>query len=231
MTSLVAGSDIDTLADLVERLGGVPLGRIRYRPSPGTATERDVIRMESRENRLCELVEGVLVEKPMGLRESLLAGALVHFLRQFVMPRNLGLVSGEGGMVRLFAGLVRIPDVAFISWARLPGRKVPDEPIPELAPDLAVEVLSRGNTPGEMRRKREEYFQAGVAVVWMIDPEQRSATVFTSPTEFAELCDRDRLDGGSVLPGFSLPLADLFSELDRRDHGGSTAETPGGSRP
>jgi len=219
MSHVIAGADIGTLADLVERLGGVPLDRIRYRPLPGTATEQDVIRIEEQENRLCELVEGVLVEKPMGLRESLLAGALIECLREFVMPRNLGLVSGEGGMMRLFAGLVRIPDVAFISWGRLPGGRVPEDPIPELAPDLAVEVLSRTNTPGEMRRKREEYFKAGVALVWIIDPDERRATVFTSPTDSAEYREQDVLDGGSVLPGFSFPLADLFAELDRR--GGS----------
>lgn len=149
---------IDTLAALVERLGGVPLDRIRFRPPPGTATEQDVIRAEEDENLLCELVEGVLVEKPMGLRESLLAAAMIDALRRFVVPRNLGLVVGEGGMMRLFAGLVRIPDVAFISWARLPGGTVPEEPVPELVPDLVVEVLSRTNTPGEMRRKWQEYF-------------------------------------------------------------------------
>ena len=56
-------------------------------------------------------------------------------------------------------GLVRIPDVAFISWGRLPNRRVPTEPIPDLAPDLAVEVLSVGNTPGEMARKRQGLFR------------------------------------------------------------------------
>jgi Uma2 family endonuclease len=212
-------TDTDTLADLVERLGGIPLDRIRYRPFPGTATEQDVVRIEEEENRLCELVEGVLVEKAMGLRESLLAGALIGCLRDFVIPRNLGLVSGEGGMMRLFAGLVRIPDVAFVSWARLPGRKVPKEPIPDLAPDLAIEVLSPTNTPGEMRRKREEYFGAGVALVWIVDPDGRRVAVFTSPTDYAEFSEGDSIEGGNVLPGFSLSLADLFAELDRRGNG------------
>ena len=118
-------------------------------------------------------MEGVLVEKPMGFRESLLAVAIARHLHEFVTPRNLGLVTGEGGMMRLFAGLVRIPDVAFISWARLPGGRVPETPIPRLAPDLAVEVLSRSNTAREMRGKREEYFEAGVVLVWMVDPEER----------------------------------------------------------
>ena len=80
MSIVAAGSSIDTLAELVERLGGVPLERIRFRPYPGTATEEDVIRIEAQENRLCELIEGVLVEKPMGFRESLLAVAQCHLL-------------------------------------------------------------------------------------------------------------------------------------------------------
>jgi len=205
----------ETLADLIDRLGGVPLDRIRYRPFPGTATEQDVIRIEERENRLCELIEGVLVEKPMGLRESLLALALGRYLHEFVTPRNLGLVSGSDGMLRLGVGLVRIPDVGFISWERIPGRRVPDEPIPELAPDLAVEVLSRSNTPREMTRKLNEYFAAGVRLVWIVDPDRRVVNVFNSRTESKLLSEELTLDGGSVLPGFSLALRDLFAELDR----------------
>jgi Uma2 family endonuclease len=215
MTAVATGSSIHTLAELVERLGDVPLDRIRFRPYPGTATEEDVIRVEQEENRLCELVDGVLVEKAMGLRESLLAVAIAGYLREFVTPRNLGLVTGEGGMMRLFAGLVRIPDVAFISWARLPDGRVPEAPIPRLAPDLAVEVLSRSNTAAEMRRKREEYFEAGVALVWMVDPNKRFVTVFTAPEASTVYSSQATLDGGTLLPGFSLSLSDLFAELDR----------------
>jgi Uma2 family endonuclease len=145
--------------------------------------------------------------------------AIARYLYEFVTPRNLGLVTGEGGMMRLFAGLVRIPDVAFISWARLPGGRVPDAAIPRLAPDLAVEVLSRSNTPSEMRGKREEYFAAGVALVWMVDPDERSVTVYTSPEDSVSCGASDALGGGTVLPGFFLPLGDLFAELDRRPNG------------
>jgi Uma2 family endonuclease len=205
----------DTFADFLERLGHVPLDRIRMRPAPGTATAADVVRIEQEENRLCELIEVVLVEKAMGFRESLLAMALGHLLREFVAPRNLGLVTGPDGMMQLFPGLVRIPDVAFVSWNALPEGRVPDDPIPQLAPDLAVEVLSRTNTRAEMERKRQDYFTAGVDLVWLVDPDRRSVTTFTSAEESREL-EQDTLDGGQVLPGFSLPLATLFAELDRR---------------
>ena len=210
---------IETLADLLEHLGGIAPERVRFRPAPGTATEEDVLAIHDREGRLYELVHGVLVEKAVGLRESLLAIALASLLRGFVRPRNLGLVTGADGMMRLLPGLVRIPDVAFISWERLPNRRVPIEPLPDLAPDLAVEVLSVGNIPGEMARKRQEYFSAGVHVVWQVDPRTRTVEVFTAPDQSAVLHETHMLEGGTVLPGFTLPLQELFAELDLHGEG------------
>ena len=209
---------IQTLADLLERLGDIPLQRVRFRPPPGTATESDVLEAEGRDNRLCELVDGTLVEKGMGYQESLIALAIGSLLREFVVPRNLGLVSGADGMVRLFPGLVRIPDVAFVSWDRIPDGRVPPEPIPELAPDLVVEVLSPSNTVKEMRRKRREYFEVGVRLVWSVDPADRTVAVDSAPETSVKLDEArdDVLDGGEVLPGFVLPLRTLFGELDRR---------------
>jgi Uma2 family endonuclease len=167
-----------TLRDLVEQLGDIPLDRIRMNPPPGHATEDDVLDVARREKRYCELVDGVLVEKTIGYQESFLAIALASFLRSFVIPRNLGVVSGADGMIRLFPGLVRGPDVAFASWDRFPDRKISKEPIPTLVPDLVAEVLSVSNTANEMARKRGEYFSRGVSVVWEIDPETRTATVY-----------------------------------------------------
>jgi Uma2 family endonuclease len=218
-----------TLADLLEQMGDIPPERIRLRPFPGTATEQDVLAIGNRENRLYELVDGVLVEKAMGLRESLLACVLIRVLGNFVVPRNLGLVSGEAGTVRLFPGLVRIPDVAFISWDRLPERRVPAAPIPDLVPDLAVEVLSESNTAAEMARKRREYFAAGVRLVWEVDPASRTVTVYTSAEKSTELDESQTLDGGAVLPGFALPLRELFAELDRQGAGPSPKPQPSAS--
>lgn len=207
----------DNLAELVEWLGGIPLERIRFHPPPGTATEADVIAaMEAPRKRLCELIDGVLVEKAVGFTESVLACQLIHLLMAFVQSRNLGLVTSPDGTVRLWAGRVRIPDVAFTSWDRMPGRRRPPEPIPDLAPDLAVEILSASNTPAEMVRKRADYFAAGVQLVWIIDPVARTLSVFTSPDAVTVLAESDTVDGGSVLPGFALPLRKLFAELDRQ---------------
>lgn len=208
--------ELETLADLIERLGGIPLRRVRLHPPPGTATEADLLDLARRDDRLYELVEGTMVEKAMGYKESILALVLAGMLRDFVVPRNLGLVSGPDGTVRLFGGLVRIPDVAFASWDRVPGRKMPAEPIPALVPDLAVEVLSEGNTPAEMARKCREYFEAGVRLVWLVDPAARVVTVHDGPEAVTVFDAAQTLDGGLVLPGLVIPLDRLFAELDRR---------------
>ena len=103
--------------------------------------------------------------------------------------------------------------------ARLPNRRVPTEPIPDLAPDLVVEVLSVGDTPGEMARKRREYFSAGVQVVWQVDPRARTVEVFTAPEQSTVLHETPMLDGGTVLPSFTSPLQELFAELDQQGEG------------
>jgi Uma2 family endonuclease len=205
-----------TLADLLDHLGDIAAGRIRLYPAPGTATEDDVMKANNQHGSLYELVDGVLVEKAMGFRESLLAAALIEVLRGFIRRHNLGLVTAPDGMMRLAAGLVRIPDVAFISWGRLPQRRVPTAPIPDLAPDLAVEVLSPGNTPREMARKCREYFAAGVRVVWLVDPETRTVVVHSDPENAMVLGEADTLQGGEVLAGFTLSVGALFAELDQQ---------------
>ncbi len=207
--------EVQTLADLLVSLGGIPPERVRVRPPLGAATEGDVIAVRSREKRLCELVDGVLVEKAMGFRESALAGVILALLREFVIPRNLGIVLGPDGMLRLQPGLVRIPDVAYLSWDRFPDGRYPSIPLPDVAPDLAVEVLSDSNTRAEMDRKYREYFASGVRVVWEVEPELRAVAVYVEPGDFTVSHEDDVLDGGTVLPGFVLTVRDIFAELDR----------------
>jgi Uma2 family endonuclease len=217
MSAGISTDAIENLAELLEQLGGIPPERVRMRPPPGIATEADVITaLEAPRKRLCELIGGVLVEKPLGYSESLLATMLIEMLNAFVGPRNHGLVTAPDGTIRLWAGRVRIPDIAFTSWDRMPGRRLPKQPIPELAPDLAVEILSASNTRAEMKLKRQDYFAMGVRLVWEVDPEARTVSVYMSPDNPTVLNDSDPLDGGTVLPGFSLPLRELFGELDRQ---------------
>ena len=200
-----------TVADLLERFGPMPDGRIRTDPPPGTATEQDVIDIEARESRLCELVDGVLVEKTVGIYESYLALQMGHLLTMFVERHGLGMVVGADGMMRLAAGLVRIPDVSFVSWSQLPGRRVPRVPIADLAPDLAVEVISPSNTAREMERKFQDFLAAGVRLVWYVHPGPQEVHVYTAERHDVLTLDQE-LSGGDVLPGFALPLRQLFEE-------------------
>ena len=205
-----------TLADMLEHLGGIPPSRIRMYPFPGTATDKDVLEAERRFGRICELVDGVLVEKTMGYLESMVASTINRLVGNFVHEHDLGIVLGEAGTLKILPDQVRIPDVCFISWDRFPNRQLPPEPIPALAPDLAVEVLSEGNTEREMERKLRDYFSAGVRLVWYIDPKTRSARVYTSPDNCALVDENGVLPGGDVLPGFGLPMKELFAHVEGR---------------
>jgi Uma2 family endonuclease len=201
-----------TVADLQRRFGPIPFHRIRQTPAPGTATEQDVLWLSDHEDRLCELVDGILVEKTAGFEESWIPGILVTLINNYVMPQNPGIATGADGMFRPTSGLIRIPDVAFVSWDRIPGGEFPEEPIPDLIPDLVVEVISRGNTRKEMDEKLHDYFDKGVRLVWLVRPRGRVVDVYTSVDRFTRLTASMTLDGGDVLPGFSVLVADLFGK-------------------
>ncbi len=202
-----------TAADLVEKFGSIPLWRVRMIPAPGTATEADVLEIHQQTDRLCELVDGVLVEKTVGLQESSLAALILRMIGNFIEASGLGIVLGADGMAKLAPGLIRIPDVSFVRWERFPGRIVPSAAFLEGGPDLAVEVLSPSNTAREMDRKIKDYFASGVRLVWYVDPISQTAEVFTAVGQSIHLGLADTLDGGDVLPGFTLPLARVFGQL------------------
>lgn len=199
-----------TIADLQEHLGWIPAERIRLFPSPGTATIPDVVNLDNRHDRLCELIDGILVEKTTGWFESFVAMRIVQFLNNHLERRPLGVASGPDGMMQLLPNQVRIPDVAFVSWESLPDGQIPREPVPDLVPDLAVEVLSAGNTPQEMGRKLSEYFEAGVRLVWFGDTRTRTVTAYTGIDDSVELGEGDTLRGEPVLPGFQVLVRQLF---------------------
>jgi Uma2 family endonuclease len=189
---------------------GVPPERLLLHPRPGMATEDDLIYVNDHD-RCCELVDGVLVEKAMGFYEVFLGSVLLRLLGEFIDRHQLGIVVGSHAHMRLFPGLVRMPDAAFISWERLPRSEVPDVPVAGLAPDLAVEVISKSNTRKEMTRKLGEYFSAGVRLVWLVYPKKKTVEVYTSSQDKKVLGKDETLDGGDVLPGFSLSLAEFFA--------------------
>lgn len=214
--SPVSLAEPDMLSDLLQRLGQISPDRVPALPHPGSATEQDLFEYQRRYGRSCELVDGTLVEKAMGFKESFLAAELLAILVTFVKAQNLGLVTGEQGLIRLFPGIIRIPNIAFFPWERLPGRVAPQVSVADFAPALVVEVLSPGNCTEEMQRKRKEYFRAGVLLIWEIDPEARTVAVYTAPDKANTLREGCVLSGGNALPGFSLSLIDLFEVLGRR---------------
>ena len=207
----------NTFDELHERLGLVPLNRILINPPPGTATEEHVLEERDGPNkRLVELIDGVLVEKAVGTPESFLGGRLFRIIADYADEYELGVVLPGDGPLRLAPGNVRYPDVSFIPWEALPGGELPTEKIWDVTPALAVEVLSESNTPAEMGRKLDDLFAAGCKLVWFIDPPTKTAKVYTSAKRFKELDATGTLDGGKVLPGFTLPLADLFAATKRK---------------
>jgi len=203
------------MADLQQHLGGIPLERILLYRSPGTATEEDALWLDEHEDRLCELVDGVLVEKAMSSFESLIAAILLRLIGNFLDTNNLGILLGADGQLWILPTKMRLPDVSFIRWERFPSGKLPSDRVYRIAPDLAVEILSTGNTAKEMDRKLSEYFQAGVRLVWYIDPQSRTARVYTATDQMHEIDTAGHLDGRDVLPGFSVRLGELFERADR----------------
>jgi Uma2 family endonuclease len=198
------------VADLMDHLA-VPPHRIRLQPPPGQATEEDAI-----QNKLCELIDGVLVEKAMGYYESRMAVALLYFLERYLEGNPLGFLLDGSGIIRVSERQIRLPDVSFVSWDHFPDRKLPAGQILDLVPDLAVEVLSPTNTNDEMARKRREYFAGGGKLVWEANPPTRTVEVFTAPDLSTTLDENGILDGGTVLPGFSLPIRDWFARAGER---------------
>ena len=203
-----------TLADLWERLGRVPLDRICLDPPPGKATEQDLLDLDDHADRMCELIDGTLVAKTTGFYDGVLTTAIIGSLIGFVQENKLGIVCGITGPLRILPGQVRVPDACFVAWERFPDHRLPEVPIPSVAPDLAVEVLSEQNSKGEMRRKLQDYFTAGVRLVWYVDPQTRTASVYTSSEHCTVFDENGVLSGGDVLPDFELPLKELFAKLD-----------------
>lgn len=206
-----------SLAELQEHLGGVSSSRIRLFPPPGLATVADVIRNDPT-NRHCELIDGVLVEKDMGYYESIVAVVIARLLGSFVDEHDLGVVGGEGGTLQVLPNQVRMPDVWFVGWDKFPDRKLPREPVPLLAPDLAIEILSAGNTRQEMSRKLRDYFEAGVSLVWYIDAQTQTARTFAGLADDELIIEAGgTLSAGNVVPGFELSLAEVFERAGSRE--------------
>ncbi|QDT39526.1 Uma2 family endonuclease [Stratiformator vulcanicus] len=203
-----------TIADLVEELGGIPADRILLLPSPGTAGDNELLAVEGRD-ALYELVDHVIVKKgAMAVVESRLAAVLLAILEQFLEIHRSGIVFGPDLDLRMSGGNVRKPDVSLALKGRFPDGRLPMKAIGEFGLDLAVEILSRSNTPAEMHKKRVEYFNSGCQLVWELNPRTRVCRVYSSADDYTELTEEDSLNGGDILPGFELSIKEWFRRAE-----------------
>jgi Uma2 family endonuclease len=201
-----------TFAEFHTRLGAIPLDRIWMTPPPGTATEADLLAAwTTPPHHRPELVEGTLIEKFGSFWGGVIIGALIGHVGRFVDERELGVCLMGNLPFRLRSDLIRIPSFSFTPWERFPNDELPDEEIASFIPALIIEVPNATNTAAELERKVAEYIAAGCKLAWVIDLPTKTAKVYASAKKFKKLDETGTLDGGKVLPGFKLKLADLFA--------------------
>ncbi len=170
----------------------------------------EIAQLPENEGRRLELEDGVIVEMASSTPlNTVTAMRIGYFFNAFVIPRDLGYVTGADGGFKLAPKGARQPDIGFISKRRLPN-------LPktfELAPDLAVEVVSEDE---DIFKKAREYLNAGTRFVWAVYAEEHLVYVMTMGEKGAIMSlpfgEEDILDGGEVLPGFTLKVRDIFPE-------------------
>jgi Uma2 family endonuclease len=173
-------------------------------------TAKDLADM-GEEGEFCELVDGELVRmSPSFLPEVRVVRTVQRLLDNFVFPRHLGEIFGPDLGYELTPHRVRAPDVSFVSAEKLATYGNPQE-FAKIAPDLAVEVISPEVKYGYLQRKIRDYFEAGVRLLWIVDPSMQAVTVHHSPVDLRVLTTADTLSGEDVIPGFSCPVAELFA--------------------
>jgi Uma2 family endonuclease len=163
---------------------------------------------------LFEILDGVRVEIPnMSAFATLIASRLLGELHLFLKKAACGQAVMET-LFRIMKDRNRRADVAYVSFERWPkGRpQGKDDNAWDVVPDLAVEVVSPHDLVEELQEKIDEYFRAGVALVWIVFPKHALIYVYESPSQVRILTRGDTLEGGRVLPEFRLPLAELFVE-------------------
>lgn len=160
-----------------------------------------------------ELAEGELIEVPgAGALHGFVAGTIYDYIKVFALEHGLGVVFGDGVSYILSRDpdTVRIPDASFVARSRIPESGLPEGYWP-FAPDLAVEIVSPGDTFDELQAKVREYLAAGTRLVWVVWPRGRSVIAY-HPGGIMELAADDLLSGGDVLPGFEMQVGRLFEQ-------------------
>jgi len=159
----------------------------------------------------CELIRGRLVMmNPTGYDHGRVAGTLGLAIGNHIRAHRLGTfcAAETGFLLARDPDTVRAPDVAFVRAGREPATSAGFFPGP---PDLAVEVLSPDDRQGDVREKTKEWLDAGTRQVWIVDPRQRTVTVHEPVREPRRLGENDLLPGADVLPGFEIPVREIFA--------------------
>ena len=163
------------------------------------------------EHKSTELVRGkLIVREPPSTYHGRVQSMLNLLVASYVRANALGAVFGQdtGFQIASDPDTVRAPDLAFVDRARV--AQIPPRGYAAMAPDLVAEILSPDDRPGEVLAKVGEWLDAGVRLVWVIDPERRVATVYQADGCVATVASNSNVSGEPVLPGFSFRLAELF---------------------
>ncbi len=189
-----------------------PVNLSQSTPKPVTVEEfEQFLRLSTNQNRLFELIHGEIVEKTPTEEHGILTLAIGAAIRSFVKQHQLGRVG-----VEIRYGLLtdrvnsRLPDVSFTGGQR----PVVREGAVLRMPDLAIEIKSPNDTIKAMRDKAEYYLENGVKLVWLIYSHKRFIEVYTTDHESEILFGSDVLTGGDVMPGFSIPVVEVFADLE-----------------
>jgi Uma2 family endonuclease len=159
-------------------------------------------------DRILELIDGEIVAKMPSFTPSRVAAQIIFLLKLYLSQNPVGYVTGEAGGYVMSEGNVFNPEAAYISKVRLPEAPEREAPIP---PDLAVEVKSPSDSKRAMRRKAEKYLASGTRLVWLVFPDEQLVEVYVPDKDVQTVGIDGVLDGGEVLPGFTLKVSDIFA--------------------
>jgi len=167
-----------------------------------------------RDGRKYELLGGELVVSPTGFQHGYISVRLATVLMDFVLRQRLGLVVDSSTGFRMATGDCLSPDVSFVRKQRLHGQKEITTKFFQGAPDLAVEVVSPGESHRRPKQKLAEYFDNGTQMAWVVNPKNRTVSVYTSAEKVKVLHESEQLEAKTLLPGFAFPIKQLFQIPD-----------------
>jgi Uma2 family endonuclease len=177
-------------------------------------TDEAFMALPDNENRY-EIVDGELISLGnSGMEHGNIGIFLGGLIEIFVRQHNLGVTCDSSTAFKMNGGNKRSPDISFVSKERLIGLKRLPKGFFDGAPDLAVEIISPGNTFEEIHNKIEEYFESGTRLLWVIHPDEKYVLIYHVPQPDRLLRSADILDGEDVILNFKVPVSDLFRTLE-----------------